>query len=219
VEAAIHYTLDRSEPSRESPVVDGPIRLTESGTITCAAFAPAGLDVDASPIVSARYTISGRLEDGVYLSDLPLAEEYIGYQSMGLLRDVAYGNRSLHLGGKEYAKGLITHPAQLEDGNRAVAEFALDGPLRRAKRFTAMVGIEDQAPRDNPNHGTCTFAVEVRRKGEWERVFESPVMHAGDTPRQVDVDVSGVDRLRLIATDAGDGIGWDHAVWAEPVLR
>jgi hypothetical protein len=61
--------------------------------------------------------------------------------------------------------------------------------------------------------------VDVRRNGTWQRLFESGVLKAGGVPQQVDVDVSGADRLRLIATDGGDGIGWDHAVWANPMLR
>jgi hypothetical protein len=35
----------------------------------------------------------------------------------------------------------------------------------------------------------------------------------------VDVDISGADRLRLIATDGGDGIGWDHGVWADAMIQ
>jgi hypothetical protein len=217
--AEIRYTTDGTEPSRESLQATGPIRLSESAPLTFATFPPFGVDMDRSPVASARYIIAARLADGVSLSDLPLGEDYVGYEPIGLLRDIAHGNHPLHLGGKEYAKGLLTHPAQLPDGNRACAEFALVGQLAKARRFTATVGIEDQAPRDKPGHGTCAFAVDVRRNGTWQRLFESGVLKAGGVPQQVDVDVSGADRLRLIATDGGDGIGWDHAVWANPMLR
>ena len=110
-------------------------------------------------------------------------------------------------------------PAKEPDGNRAVAEFALEGRLRNARRLTAMIGIEDQAPRDRRGWGTCTFHVEVRRNTAWQRVFESGVIKAGDAPRDVEVDLSGADRIRLITTDAGDGITWDHAVWAAAELH
>lgn len=218
-DAEIRYTLDHTDPSRESPMAEGTLLLTETATVTCAAFPPFGMDVDPSPIVRARYSIRGPLKDGVSLSDLPLASEYVGYQPMGLLRDIAYGDRALSLGGKTYAKGLITHPGDLPDGNRSVAEFDLDGSLRRATQFTATIGIEDQAPTDNPAHGTAAFVVELLRNGTWERVFESPVMKAGDAPRDVRVDISDATRIRLIATDGGDSIGWDHAAWGNPMLR
>ncbi|MBT7303043.1 MAG: hypothetical protein HN849_26155 [Victivallales bacterium] len=218
-DAELRYTLDGTEPSRESPLVSGPIRLTKSASVTCAAFPPFGRAVDRSPAVTAKYYLSGHLEDGVCLSALPLAAKFIGYEPMGLLRDVAHGGNPIGLGGQTYQQGLITHPAELPDGNRACAEFALDGPLRKARRFTTIVGIEDQAPRDKPGHGTCGFIVEIHRKGTWQRVFESEVMKPGDEPRKVDVDVAGADRLRLIATDGGDSIAWDHAAWGNPVLR
>jgi len=168
--------------------------------------------------VSATFCVSGSLKDGVYLSDLPDID-YVGYAPMGLFRDKAHGNNPLSLGGKTYRKGLITHPAELPDGNRACAEFALAGPLKGARRFTATIGIEDQAPRDKPGHGTCAFVVEIRRGGQWQRVFGSDVFKPGTPPGNIDIDVSSADRIRLIATDGDDGIAWDHAVWANPCLH
>jgi alpha-galactosidase len=170
-------------------------------------------------MLDATLYVCGRLADGVHLSDLPLAAKYIGYGPIGLLRDRAFGDKPLHLGGKEYAKGLLTHPTELPDGNRACAEFALDGQLRQARRFTAMVGLEDQTPKNKPHLGTVAFAVDIHRKGTWQRVFESGPMKAGDQPKAIDVDISGADRLRLLVTDGGDGIAWDHAAWGNPMLR
>jgi len=218
-EARIHYTLDGSDPSPESPVYRRPIRLTETTTVRCAGFPVDGPARDRSRIVSATFR-AGKLgrDYGIHLSDLPELE-YIGYESLGLLKDIAYGAGPLSLGGQEYAKGLITHPAELEGGNRATLTYTLTGKLAAAKRFTARVGIEDQAPRDEPGYGTVSFAIEVRRKGEWERLFESPVMSPGTTPLDVDVNVAGADRLRLSVTDGGDGIAWDHGVWADATLR
>jgi hypothetical protein len=215
----IHYTLDGSDPSRESPVASGPIHLTKTTRVKAAAFPPFGQAADRSPMLDATLYVCGRLADGVHLSDLPLAAKYIGYGPIGLLRDRAFGDKPLHLGGKEYAKGLLTHPTELPDGNRACAEFALDGQLRQARRFTAMVGLEDQTPKNKPHLGTVAFAVDIHRKGTWQRVFESGPMKAGDQPKAIDVDISGADRLRLLVTDGGDGIAWDHAAWGNPMLR
>ena len=214
-EARVHYTLDGTDPSPESPVYRRPIRLAETTTVRCAAFPVDGPARDRSRIVSATFR-AGKLgpDHGIHLSDLPELD-YIGYEPLGLLRDIAYGARPISLGGQEYPKGLITHPAELEGGNRATLTYELKGELAKAERFTARVGIEDQAPSDKPGYGTVSFAVEVRRGGEWARLFESPVMAPGATPLDVDVDISRASRLRLIVTDGGDGIAWDHGVWAD----
>jgi hypothetical protein len=91
--------------------------------------------------------------------------------------------------------------------------YALDGELRKAKRFTALIGIDDSM--QAYGLGSATFAIEVHRRGQWKRVFESGVLKLGDKPQEVNVDLTGADQLRLITTDGGDGISCDHAVWAE----
>src|SRR5207244_264028 len=45
--------------------------------------------------------------------------------------------------------------------------------------------------------------------------FDSGVMKKGQAAKAVDVDVSGVKKLELRVGDAGDGITWDHADWAD----
>src|SRR5205814_2178172 len=55
------------------------------------------------------------------------------------------------------------------------------------------------------------------RRDDSRAAFAAPVTR--DTPGQaadVDLDVTGVKRLWLVADDAGDGIFADHVVWAEP---
>jgi len=46
----------------------------------------------------------------------------------------------------------------------------------------------------------------------------SGVMRANTPAQQVSVSVTGASELRLVVTDAGDGISADHADWAEAVL-
>ena len=90
--------------------------------------------------------------------------------------------------------------------------YVISGGPNRARRFKALIGIEDEMLQYN--RGTATFAVEVLRGGKWERVFESGVVRLGP-PQVVDVGITGVEQLRLVTTDAGDNIQCDHAVWAE----
>ena len=65
------------------------------------------------------------------------------------------------------------------------------------------------------NKGSATFIAEVYRGGRWERVFESGIIRLGDESQEVGVEITGAEKLRLVTTDAGDGIACDHAVWAQ----
>jgi hypothetical protein len=40
-----------------------------------------------------------------------------------------------------------------------------------------------------------------------------------DAARDVDVDVTGVNRLRLVVTDGNDGNKFDAANWVNPELK
>ena len=90
--------------------------------------------------------------------------------------------------------------------------------LRNAKRFTAVIGIDD-AMAEAYKKGSATFAVELFRAGKWERAFESGVLKYSDKPQDVSIDITGAEKLRLVTTDGGDGIACDHAEWANPKLR
>ena len=54
--------------------------------------------------------------------------------------------------------------------------------------------------------------------GDDKVLFDSGVMRMGNPAKQVSVPLAGVAELRLVVTDAGDGITCDHADWAEAVL-
>ncbi len=48
--------------------------------------------------------------------------------------------------------------------------------------------------------------------------FTSDTIHGKDAARQIEVTIQGFPRLWLVAEDAGDGIGCDHAAWCDPEL-
>ena len=107
------------------------------------------------------------------------------------------------MGGLEYAKGILLHPDEDEEG-RGVGRvvYRLEGGLATAERFTAVIGIDDAM--ETHNMGSAGFIVEIHRGGAWERVFEGPILKLGDEPQDVSVDIAGADQLRLITTDGGD---------------
>jgi alpha-galactosidase len=115
------------------------------------------------------------------------------------------------LGGATYAHAL----PQQSDGDLAID---LGGA---ATFFVSMVGIDDgpppaggtppgAAPAPPPPAGSVVF-------GAWldgKKVFESAVMHRGDAPRPVSIDLTGAQRLVLAVIDANDGTLGDNADWA-----
>ena len=208
----VRYTLDGTEPTVGSPAYSRPIRITTSATVKAAAFATAGKQVVRSNTVTATYKVTRLGQGAVYLSDLK--EQELSAYLPCWRKDSNHLGAPIRLGGLEYAKGLLLHPDETKDGpGLARVVYALDGDLRKAKRFMAVIGIDDAMK--SYNLGSAGFIVEVHRNGRWERGYESPVMKLGDKPREVNADITGADQLRLITTDGGDGISCDHATWAD----
>ena len=107
----------------------------------------------------------------------------------------------LKIGATAYANGLGTFA-------RSLVEVPLNGQY---SRFTAKVGVDAATE----GRGSVTFEVYADGK----KIWESPVMSGLDAPRDVDVEVKGAKRLRLVVGDAGDGNKSDAADWIEAVLR
>jgi hypothetical protein len=158
---------------------------------------------------SVRPTITG---NAVFLSDLGPDDKpqlVSSFAHGGVIRDRAYSTDRITLGGIDFPKGLTTHPEKA--GGKAYAELVYD---LRAKpqslgRFRALVGMQ------STSGGSVVFEVFLRKGGgDWERVLQTDTMAAGTKPVSVDVSLAGATELKLYVTDAGDGIGSDHAVWA-----
>jgi hypothetical protein len=95
-----------------------------------------------------------------------------------------------------YQKGLGVHaPSEIT--------YALGG---RYTTFLADVGVDDEVM----DNGTVVFQVLV----DDVVVFHSGTMTGADAAKNVNVSVSGKQVLKLVVTDNGDGIAYDHADWA-----
>ncbi len=102
---------------------------------------------------------------------------------------------------KQYQHGL---------GHHANGEIlvALEGLF---KTFECEVGLQWQGGK---TQGSVIFQAYVDDK----KVFDSGVMRENDPPQKVRLSVENADQLRLVVTDAGDGIACDCADWAEARL-
>jgi alpha-galactosidase len=103
----------------------------------------------------------------------------------------------LKIGGKTFAAGVGTH---------AHSEYSVN-LFGSAKKFSATVGVDDETG----GRGTVRFMIYVDNA----LVSDTGVMKGGDPAKPVSVDLTGRKTLRLVVDDAGDGIDYDHADWAE----
>ncbi len=78
------------------------------------------------------------------------------------------------------------------------------------KTFSFDYGVDTEAG----SKGSVTFEV----WGDDKKLFASEKMGRYDMPRHAEIDVTGVNVLKLVVTDAGDGITDDHADWLNPKL-
>ncbi|MBC8372179.1 MAG: NPCBM/NEW2 domain-containing protein [Planctomycetes bacterium] len=106
----------------------------------------------------------------------------------------------LVIGQKRFQRGLGTH---------SVGHLRIRSPKPLA-RFSASIGV-DHNERTSGGRGSVVFVVSAAGLQR----YRSPVMHGGEAPEQIDVDLGGATVLDLHIEDAGDGPACDHADWAE----
>lgn len=80
----------------------------------------------------------------------------------------------------------------------------------KCSRFISDVGLDDEVG----NRGSVVFKVYA----DGIKLFDSGKMTGADQAKTVNVDVSGRKELKLVVTDAGDNIDYDHADWGGAVL-
>ncbi|GIG60876.1 hypothetical protein Lfu02_52480 [Longispora fulva] len=108
--------------------------------------------------------------------------------------------RTLTIGGTTYAKGLGTHAA-------SEIVYHLGGTCTT---FTADVGVDDEVGVT----GSVTFQV----YRDTTLVADSGPVTYADAAKRLTAGLAGGQQLRLVVTDAGNGIGYDHADWANPKI-
>jgi alpha-galactosidase len=133
----------------------------------------------------------------VWLDDLNLASAKQGWGEPQKNKSV--GGGTLTIGGKQFARGFGTH-------SESTLRLNLNGG---AQEFSASVGVDDEVNK-NP-----ASSVEFIVLGDGKALWRSGVMHAGDPAKDCEATLTGVKSLVLEVSDAGDGINYDHADWAD----
>ena len=123
----------------------------------------------------------------VWLDDLEIQTYSEGLRPVKAKHN--YQDDTLRTKGVRYSRGLGAQ-------SPCVLAFALN---KQAKRFSALVGPDDQGNKDI----ALTFYV----LGDGKVLFESREMRIGDAPVPVDVDLTGIRQLGLLVTDKVGGVG------------
>jgi alpha-galactosidase len=131
----------------------------------------------------------------VWLDALDLSKMKQGWGQPQVNRSIR--ETALAIGGRKFEHGVGTH---------AVSALYLD-LAGGTERFTASVGVDDAA------NGAGTVVFQVLADGR--KLFDSGVMKPGQAAKTLSVDLRGVKSALLLVTDAGDGINYDHADWAD----
>lgn len=143
--------------------------------------------------------VARRIEriEGVFLDSLEWAEASAGWGETRRNRSIQ-GNPMM-LGGRLFWRGIGAHA-------RARIRYRLPEPFAA---FCATIGKDQEV-----GGGSVVFAVEV----DGREAFRSKVFRNDTPPEEVTVPLTGASELVLIVEDAGDGIGADHADWADARL-
>jgi hypothetical protein len=156
-----------------------------------------GVSYDHADWVNVQVSCPGALP---YLSDRSWTSMTNGWgpvepdRSNGELGSADGG--TLTIAGVSYLKGLGAHAF-------SDVRFPLNGVC---SVLTAIIGVDDEVG----NNGSVVFQVWT----DGVLRYDSGVMTGADAGRSMSVNLTGANELALIVTDAGDGVTYDHADWA-----
>ncbi|MBN2578373.1 MAG: alpha-galactosidase [Pirellulales bacterium] len=165
--------------------------------ILAAAICPGATGVSPS---ADELTLAKRFVEVKFEAENPRNPGLIVELNNGPIELNSYWKQPLQLGDKQFAKGIGCHaPSKIT--------VCLPGP---GKKFLAQVGLDNNEDTRRGN-GSVVFSVNVGGR----ELFHSGVCRLDAPAQAVDVDLNGARQLTLQVGDAGDGIGWDQAAWAD----
>ncbi len=140
----------------------------------------------------------------VYVSDLTPTAQTNGWGTYERNRSNgeqgAADGRTITLNGVTYAKGLGCHAA-------SDLRFNLNGQYQT---FLTDLGLDDEVG----SNGSVVFQVWL----DGVKVYDSGIMRGTTATKQATLNVAGKRELRLVVTNGGDNLNYDHADWANARL-
>ena len=172
------------------------------------------IDVSVGSRETRMFKVTGEplAGDGRYLTEMlgrinvaadgvTVVEPDVGKASGGPRADLTPLGDAIRLAGQrhEYGVGILANSRM---------EFRADGQFAR---FTAKVGVDDGSA---AGEAAVVFAV----YGDGKLLFESAALRRGATPAPVDLDISGVEVLELVAQGPKAAAGPLRVAWADARL-
>ncbi len=202
--AGVQFRLNGANLGNEDTTapyqIDWDTTTTANGTATLTAIArdSSGNTTTSNPLT---VTVANQASATRYLSDLTATSQTNGWGPVE--RDRSNGEKAggdgapLTLNGTAYTKGLGMHAAA--DVRYAIPADCLS--------FTAQVGVDDEV-------GTLGSVVfEIWTDGV--NVTSSALLTGAANTTTLTADVTGKSELRLVVTNGGDNMDYDHADWAD----
>ena len=142
----------------------------------------------------------------VHLADLRPLLSNNGWGRLGIDRSIE--GKPLTIEGQRYPRGLGAHA-------KALLVYKIPAG---AKRFVAVVGLDDEKRNDPRSSVTFEVYGDVKEMGEPPTLLAKTSALSSKTIRSWAFNVelnARFKELRLVVTDAGDGIASDHADWVD----
>jgi hypothetical protein len=142
----------------------------------------------------------------VHLSDLKPLVVQNGWGKLGINKSIE--GKPLTVGDRRYERGLGCHAKSL---------LVYKIPAG-AKRFVAVVGLDDEKRDDTRSSVAFEVYGDVKEMGEPPVLLAKTPVLSSKTIRSWAFNVelnARLKELRLVVTDAGDGIASDHADWVD----
>jgi len=130
-----------------------------------------------------------------WLDEMDIQTMNTGWREAKINQSV-YGD-SLKIAGQHFIRGVGTH---------SISTYLID-MAGKGTIFSAKVGVDDNAR----EAASVIFYI----VGDQQTLWESPVMRKGDSAFDCEVDITGIEKLGLLVTDADDGNRDDAANWIE----
>jgi alpha-galactosidase len=146
--------------------------------------------------------VCGTSGTGSYVSDRSWSASSNGWGAAE--RDQSNGEQTTQ-DGSVLTVGAVSYPRGV--GTHAASDISV--PIA-CSRFTAVVGIDAETA----GRGSVVFSV----LGDGVTLYTSPVVTSSTGGVLVDVATAGRSTLRLVVSNGGDSVDYDHANWADARL-
>ena len=136
----------------------------------------------------------------VWLSDISYDSYTQGYNT--LQQDNSIGGGPLSINGIIYKKGIGTH-------SYSEIIYTIGGKYHQ---FESWVGIDDY--HSDLGKGSAQFEI----YGDNKLLYRSKILKINTPPEHILLNIHSVNKIKLVVTDGGDEIEYDHADWGNARL-